>query len=193
MDNSFDLSSALGMKTPFSENEKDFFEIRKDILRESLWDIYDKTSNFETIASIKSVEYVNDSLSLTAESTGSSLLRCYKPVTLIVAEPDKFSNYSDISEIVEEKVKSIICLGKNVNDVFSAFGNGNARLLINAETITEAVKIASVISKAGEMVLFSPASDNVGKDAGKAFNKAVRKLKASPPAPLRGRGEQSAT
>lgn len=180
MDNSFDLNSARGMKVPYTEDEKDFFEIRKDILRESLSDIYDKTSNFETIASVKSVEYVNDAHAMTVDSTGSSLLRCYKPVTWIVAEPHHFSELSEIAEIVEDKVTAIICLGENVNEVFNAFGTAKSQLYLNAENMEEAVKIASMITQPGELVLFSPASDNVGKNAGKEFNKAVRELKKNP-------------
>lgn len=177
MENFFDITYPKGLKIPHFEDEKDFLEIRKDILRESLSDVYDKISNFETIATVKSVEYVNDSQAITVEKTGSSLLRCYKPVTWIVAKADSLADYSEIAEIVEEKVKSIICINSNINDVFSAFGSGKAQLLLNAETIEEAVNIAAVITRNGEMVLFSPASDNVGKDAGKRFNKAVRGLK----------------
>ncbi len=165
------------MKTPYFEDDKDLLEIRKDIIRESLADIYDKTSIFETIASVKGVEYVNDANAMTVHSTGSSLLRCYKPVTWIIAQPEDFYELSEISEIVEEHVNAIICLGENVNEVFNAFGTGKAQLILNAENMNEAVKIASVIAKPGEMILFSPASANINKDAGKEFNKAVRALK----------------
>lgn len=198
MDESFDFTSARGIKVPFIEDDKDLMEIRKDIIRESLSDIYDKTSNFETIATIRGVDYINDAHALTVESTGSSLLRCYKPVVWIIAQPHNAAELSEISEIVEEKVATIICLGENVNEVFNAFGTIKAQLFLNAENMEEAVKIAASITQPGELVLFSPASDNVNKNAGKEFNKAVRAVKASHPAPLhpdsyRERGEQSAT
>lgn len=177
MDESFDLTSARGMKIPFIEDDKDLMEIRKDIIRESLSDIYDKTSNFETIATIKGVDYVNDAHALTVETTGSSLLRCYKPVVWIIAQPQNSTELSEISEIVEEKVNTIICLGENVNNVFNAFGAETVQLIINAENMEEAVKIAASITQPGELVLFSPASDTVDKNVGKEFNKAVRVLK----------------
>lgn len=177
MDNSFDLSSARGMKVPFLSDDNDLMEIRKDIIRESLSDVYDQTSNFETIATIKGVDYVNDAHALTIETTGSSLLRCYKPVTWIVAHPHTSSELTEISEIAEEKVNTIICLGENVNDVFDAFGAETVQLILNAENMEEAVKIAASITQPGEMVLFSPASDTVDKNAGKEFNRAVRALK----------------
>lgn len=180
MDNSFDLSSARGMKVPFIEDDKDFMEIRKDIIRESLSDIYDKTSNFETIATIKGVDYVNDAHALTVETTGSSLLRCYKPVVWIIAHPHASSELAEISEIVEEKVNTIICLGENVNDVFNAFGSAKTQLYLNAENMEEAVRISASITQPGELVLFSPASDTVEKNAGKEFNRAVRALKKIP-------------
>ncbi len=177
MEKLFDITLAKGLKIPFMENEEDFLEIRKDIIRESLSDIYDRSSNFEVIATIKSVDYINDSQAITVENTGSSLLRCFKPVTWIVAQPDNFTNYDEISEIVEEKVKAIVCLGQNVNEVFNAYGNIDTQLVLNAENMEEAVRIAAIITKAGEMVVFSPASENIDKSAGKAFNKAVRALK----------------
>jgi UDP-N-acetylmuramoylalanine--D-glutamate ligase len=193
MDNFFDITYPKGLKIPHFEDENDFLEIRKDILRESLSDIYDKTSNFETIATIKGVDYVNDAHALTVDITGSSLLRCYKPVIWIVAKQNNHIELAEISEIVEEKVNAIICIGKNVNAIFNAFGRVKAQLFLNCQNMEEAVNIASLIAKPGELVLFSPASDDSGKNAGKEFNKAVRGLKASPPAPLQRRGEQSTT
>ncbi|MCG3167598.1 MAG: UDP-N-acetylmuramoylalanine--D-glutamate ligase [Bacteroidia bacterium] len=177
MDESFDLTSARGIKLPFIEDDQDIMEIRKDIIRESLADIYDKTANFETIATIKGVDYVNDAHALRVESTGSSLLRCYKPVVWIVAQPHNSGELAEISEIVEEKVSAIICLGENVNDVFKAFGTNKTQLFLNAENTVEAVNVAASITRPGEMVLFSPASENVEKNAGKEFNRAVRALK----------------
>jgi UDP-N-acetylmuramoylalanine--D-glutamate ligase len=177
MDNSFDLSSARGMKVPFMEDDKDLMEIRKDIIRESLSDVYDQTSNFETIATIKGVDYVNDAHALTVDSTGSSLLRCYKPVTWIMAEPQDHNELAEISEIVEEKVNTIICLSQNVNAIFNAFGADTVPLIISAENMQEAITVAAAITKPGELVLFSPASYDVDRNAGKEFNKAVRALK----------------
>ena len=43
--------------------------------------------------------------------------------------------------------------------------------------LKEALKIASMITRPGELVLFSTASDNGEKNAGKEFNRAVRALK----------------
>lgn len=165
------------MKIPFLSDDNDLMEIRKDIIRESLADIYDQTSNFETIATIKGVDYVNDAHALTVETTGSSLLRCYKPVVWIIGKPHNSTELSEISEIVEEKVNTIICLGKNVNDVFKAYGAAKSQLYLNAQDMEEAVKIAAAIAQPGEMVLFSPASDSLDKHAGKEFNNAVRALK----------------
>lgn len=173
MDNSFNIKSEFYRY----DGEQDLLEIRKNIIRESLSDVYDRSSNFETIATLNGVDYVNDSNAFTPDKTGSSLLRCFKPVTWILAQPADINELSGISEIVEEKVNSIICLGENVNKVVNAFGTGKAELFLNAETMEEAVKIAAVITKPGEMVLFSPASDSVEKNAGKNFNKAVKGLK----------------
>ena len=114
MDNFFDITSAQGMKVPFTGEDTDFLEIRKNIIRESLADVYDRSSNFETVTSVKGVEFVNDSFALTPDRTGSSLLRCFKPVTLILAEPENSYELSELAEIVEEKVNTIICLGQNV-------------------------------------------------------------------------------
>jgi len=177
MENSLNITFAKGLKLPFHEDEKDFLEIRKDIIRESLSEVFDKISNFETIATIGNVEYVNDSSSLTVNNTGSSLLHCFKPVTWILSRPDNFSDYSEISEIVEDRVKNIICINRNVNDVINAFGSGSAQLVINAGTMDEAVKIAAIIANPGEMVLFSPASYHVDVNDGRLFNKTVREIK----------------
>lgn len=177
MDKSFNPEATKNFNSGFHDDDADLFEIRKDILRESLSDIYDKVSDFETIAMINNVEYINDSSSLTIHSSGSSLLHCFKPVTWIMTKLDEEVDYTEISEIVEEKVKNIICIDKNVNAVFYAFRSEKAQLVLNAETLEEAIQIAAVISKSGEIVLFSPASGNTNKGDGKTFNEAIRELK----------------
>ena len=89
-------------------------------------------------------------------------------------------NPIEAMEFINEKVKAIICLGKDNEALFDAFGS-MVDTIIETQYMSEAVKIAYKVADAGEAVLLSPACASFDlfesyEDRGNQFKSAVRKL-----------------
>jgi UDP-N-acetylmuramoylalanine--D-glutamate ligase len=104
-----------------------------------------------------------------------------KPETIwIVGGEDKGNNYSELLPLVNEKVKAIICIGRDNSKIKETFGNC-VDYLAEAETMHEAVGLAYQISESGNTVLLSPACASFDRfenfeDRGRQFKNSVRNL-----------------
>jgi len=65
----------------------------------------------EYVASVRGVEFINDSKATNVNSTWYALESMNKPTVLILGGLDKGNDYSLIEDLVKEKVKTIVCLG----------------------------------------------------------------------------------
>ena len=79
-----------------------------------------------------------------------------KPVTLILGGVDKGNDYALISDMVQEKVKAIICLGVDNKKIHDAFEH-LVPIMMDASSAEEAVQKAYSVSAKGDVVLLSPA------------------------------------
>lgn len=86
-------------------------DIRKEKIREALQTFESLEHRMEPVATIKGVEYINDSKATNVNSTWFALESMEKPVILILGGVDKGNDYSLIKELVKEKVKAIVCMG----------------------------------------------------------------------------------
>ena len=104
----------------------------------------------------------------------------YKPVVLILGGVDKGNDYEVLKELVNEKVKAIVCLGLDNRKIHEAFG-GSVALLVNTTSAEDAVKAAYHFAEKGDAVLLSPACASFDlfknyEDRGIQFKQAVRDL-----------------
>ena len=155
-------------------------KIRKATIRESLEGFQGAEHRLEEVLTINKVKYVNDSKATNVNATYYALESMSIPTVWIVGGVDKGNDYSSLFPFVNEKVKAIICLGKNNEALFDAFGN-MVDVIIETQYMSEAVKIAYDVAVAGEAVLLSPACASFDlfesyEDRGKQFKSAVRKL-----------------
>ena len=155
-------------------------KIRKATIRESLEGFQGAEHRLEQVLTINKVKYVNDSKATNVNATYYALESMNVPTVWIVGGVDKGNDYSSLFPFVNEKVKAIICLGKDNEALFDAFGN-MIDVIIETQYMTEAVKIAYNVAVAGEAVLLSPACASFDlfesyDDRGKQFKSAVRKL-----------------
>lgn len=154
--------------------------IRKHTIRESLENFQGVEHRLEHVLRINKVEYINDSKATNVNATYFALDSMEAPTIWIVGGEDKGNNYDELFPFVNEKVKAIICLGIDNTKLMDTFGN-MVDIIIETQFMSEAVKIAYKIAKAGDNVLLSPACasfdlfDNY-EDRGRQFKKAVRKL-----------------
>jgi UDP-N-acetylmuramoylalanine--D-glutamate ligase len=155
-------------------------DIKKEIIRESLQTFESLEHRMEPVASIKNVEFINDSKATNVNSTWFALESMEKPVVLILGGVDKGNDYSILKDLVKEKVKAIVCMGNDNRKIHEAFGDFVA-LMVNTTTAAEATQAAFHFASKGDVVLLSPACASFDlfknyEDRGNQFKKAVKEL-----------------
>lgn len=155
-------------------------EIRKEVVRESLADFQNVEHRLEFVATIHGIQFINDSKATNVNSTWYALESMREPTVWIVGGVDKGNDYSMLFDLVAEKVKAIICLGKNNEKLLETFG-GRVEQIAEASSAREAVGLGYQFAQKGDAVLLSPCCasfdlfDNY-EDRGQQFKHAVKML-----------------
>ena len=155
-------------------------DIRKDIIRESLSDFRNVEHRLEFVSTVHGIEFVNDSKATNVNSTWYALESFSKPVILILGGVDKGNDYSALTDLIKEKVKAIVCLGKDNKKIIKSFKN-IVPSIVETSSVEEAVQTAYKLGKKGDVVLLSPACASFDlfenyEDRGRQFKKAVKNL-----------------
>ena len=155
-------------------------DIRKEKIRDAVRTFQSLEHRMETVATIKGVEFINDSKATNTNSTWYALESMTKPVILILGGIDKGNDYSFIKDLVKEKVKAIVCMGIDNRKIHEAFGN-DVGLMVNTDNAKDAVQAAFHFADKGDVVLLSPACASFDlfknyEDRGKQFKEAVKDL-----------------
>ena len=155
-------------------------KIRKETIRESLECFQGAEHRLEHVLKINKVQYINDSKATNVNATYFALESMSAPTVWIVGGVDKGNDYSALFPFINEKVKAIICLGKDNEVLFQNFEQ-MVDIIVETQYMSEAVKIAYNIATAGENVLLSPACASFDlfknyEDRGHQFKSAVRAL-----------------
>ncbi len=154
--------------------------IRKDRIRDAVTSFESLEHRMEKVATVRGIDFINDSKATNVNSAWFALESIDKPVTLILGGVDKGNDYDLIKEMVAEKVKAIVCLGIDNEKIHAAF-DGIVATIIDASSAEEAVKAAYGVSQKGDVVLLSPACASFDlfknyEERGEQFKKAVRDL-----------------
>ncbi len=155
-------------------------DIRKEKIRDAVQNFQSLEHRMEHVATIRGVEFINDSKATNVNSTWYALESMTKPTILILGGVDKGNDYSLITDLVKEKVKSIICLGTDNRKIHEAFGN-IVNPIVNTGSALEAVHAAFHFAEKGDVVLLSPACASFDlfknyEDRGNQFKQAVKEL-----------------
>jgi UDP-N-acetylmuramoylalanine--D-glutamate ligase len=156
------------------------FEIRDEQLRESLSDFKGVEHRLERFLKVHGIEFVNDSKATNVNSTWYALESLHEPIVWIAGGIDKGNDYSMLLNLVKEKVKAIVCLGKNNSKLHAAF-HGVVEIVESVSSMEEAVKAAYYLARNGDSVLLSPACASFDlfenyEERGNQFKKEVRNL-----------------
>jgi UDP-N-acetylmuramoylalanine--D-glutamate ligase len=157
-------------------------DIRKNKIREAVQTFENLEHRMEHVATVRGVEYINDSKATNINSSWYALESMTKPTVLILGGVDKGNDYSLIKELVQEKVKAIVCMGVDNKKIHDAF-NGMVKMDDTASA-EDAVKASYELASPGDVVLLSPACasfdmfKNYG-DRGDQFIAAVNTLEES--------------
>ena len=93
---------------------------------------------------------------------------------------DKGNDYSQLLDLVTDKVKAIVCLGKDNAKIHNEF-EGHVEMIVDAADMQEAVNKAYALGRKGESVLLSPACASFDlfqnyEERGRIFKREVFKL-----------------
>ncbi|MBX2907071.1 MAG: UDP-N-acetylmuramoyl-L-alanine--D-glutamate ligase [Taibaiella sp.] len=154
--------------------------IRKEKLRETFTRFKGLEHRLEFVATIRGVDFINDSKATNVNSVWFALESMDKPTILILGGQDKGNDYTEIMDLVRKKVKAIICLGVNNQPIHDAF-DSMVDTIIETNGAAEAVHAAYACAETGDVVLLAPACASFDRfnnfeDRGAQFKEAVRSL-----------------
>ena len=154
--------------------------IRKEMIRQSVGDFQGLEHRGEYVASIRGVDFINDSKATNINSTWYALESLERNVVLILGGQDKGNDYSILDDLVKSKVKAIVCLGKDSSKIVNHFKHMVPAIRETSDMET-CVRTCFRMSTKGDVVLLSPscASFDLFKnyeERGRLFKDAVREL-----------------
>jgi UDP-N-acetylmuramoylalanine--D-glutamate ligase len=154
--------------------------IRKETIRESLTDFQGVEHRLESVIMVAGINFINDSKATNVNSTWYALECMKTEVIWIAGGVDKGNDYSELNTVVKEKVKAIVCLGKDNQKIINSFAE-LVPTIVETTSMEEAVRSAYYLAHKGDTVLLSPACAsfdlfNNYEDRGHQFKMAVRNL-----------------
>ena len=156
-------------------------DIKKDTIRRALSDFEAVEHRLEYVDTVNGVRYINDSKATNVNSTWYALESMTTPTILILGGKDKGNDYSEIEPLVTEKVKAIVCMGKDNSKLLDFFG-GKVAEIRDTHSISEAVRECAALAVEGDTVLLSPCCASFDlftsfEDRGRQFKEEVARLK----------------
>ena len=154
--------------------------IRKEKIREAVKTFESLEHRMEYVATVRGVDFINDSKATNVNSTWYALESSEKPTILILGGVDKGNDYTLIEDLVKEKVKAIICMGTDNSKILEAFSAVVSKM-VEVQSAAEAVQSAFSLAAKGDVVLLSPACASFDlfknyEDRGDQFKQAVKDL-----------------
>lgn len=156
-------------------------DMRKVQIRESMLNFQNSSHRLEFVSSIRGIDFINDSKSTNINSTWFSFESINKPIIWLVGGSScKNNKWEELKELVSQKVKKIICIGNENNEIINAFSS----IINDIEVINEmqiAVSESYYSASKGDVILLSPAClsfDNYTsfEDRGEQFIRAIKEL-----------------
>jgi UDP-N-acetylmuramoylalanine--D-glutamate ligase len=134
----------------------------------------------EFVATIRGVEYYNDSKATNVDATIKALESFPENIHLILGGKDKGSDYSVLNDLMRQRVKRVYTIGAAAAKIESQIEGSE---IVHAETLEKAVKQAAESAAPGDIVLLAPACASFDQfrnyeHRGKVFKEVVRELAA---------------
>ena len=154
--------------------------LRKEGIRECLSDFQGVEHRLERFLRVHNIEFINDSKATNVNSVWYALESMNTPVVWIVGGVDKGNDYSMLFDLVKQKVKAIVCIGRDNHKIIKSF-DGIVGEIIDTKSMEEAVRSAYFLAEKGDTVLLSPACASFDlfrnyEERGRKFKEAVRNL-----------------
>jgi len=154
--------------------------IRKEKIREAVSNFHNLEHRMEFVATVKGVDFINDSKATNVNSTWYALESMQKPTILILGGVDKGNDYALVADLVKDKVKAIVCMGTD-NSKLIEFFKDKVTQIIEVDSAKKAVNASFKLAEKGDVVLLSPACASFDlfknyEDRGQQFKESVKEL-----------------
>ena len=155
-------------------------KVSNKCIRDSLISFSNIEHRLEEVLKIQNITYINDSKATNVNATFYALESMQGQTVWIAGGIDKGNNYMELLPLVREKVKSIVCIGLDNEKIIESF-SPVVDVLVETQSMYEAVKMAHKLANKKDYVLLSPACASFDlfknfEDRGNQFKKAVRNL-----------------
>ena len=171
------------MNALFAVHLARLFGVKPELIQRGLESFQAVEHRLEQVAVIDGVEYINDSKATNVDAVFYALEAMDRPLIWVVGGQDKGNDYGPLMELVQHKVKAIVCMGVDNSKIIAAFGD-LGKNLVETRSAAEAVAAAKSLSEPGDVVLLSPAcaSFDLFKnyiERGRLFKAAVLQLRST--------------
>jgi UDP-N-acetylmuramoylalanine--D-glutamate ligase len=158
----------------------DIMNVKKEIIRESFSSFQGVEHRLEYVATVKGIRFVNDSKATNVNSCWYALQSMKTPVVLILGGTDKGNDYSEIRELIQQKVHTLVFMGKDNHKLHDYFDQMNIPS-VDVRSMEDAVKTAYAKGAKGDTVLLSPCCASFDlflnyEDRGRQFKQIVKSL-----------------
>jgi UDP-N-acetylmuramoylalanine--D-glutamate ligase len=123
-------------------------------IRSAVHDFKAVEHRLEFVASIRGVDYYNDSKATNVDATIKALESFPANIHLILGGKDKGSDYTVLNDLLRKRVKRIYTIGAAAAKIESQIQGPE---VVQAETLENAVRKASTLAEPGDVVLLAPA------------------------------------
>jgi UDP-N-acetylmuramoylalanine--D-glutamate ligase len=152
-------------------------------IRQAVRDFKAVEHRLEFVATIRGVDYYNDSKATNVDATIKALESFPSNIHLILGGKDKGSDYSVLNELLRQRVKRVYTIGAAAGKIESQIvspKSGNVEV-VHAETLENALRKANAVAEPGDVVLLAPACASFDQfknyeQRGLAFKEIVRGL-----------------
>jgi UDP-N-acetylmuramoylalanine--D-glutamate ligase len=147
-------------------------------IRQAVRDFKAVEHRLEFVATIRGVDYYNDSKATNVDATIKALESFPANIHLILGGKDKGSDYSVLNDLLRQRVKRVYTIGAAAGKIESQIKNVE---VVHAETLENALRKANAAAVAGDVVLLAPACASFDQfknyeQRGLAFKEIVRGL-----------------
>ncbi len=129
--------------------------IKSDDIVAALKSFRNAPHRLERVRTLDGVDYVNDSKATNVDAAWYALEAQTRPVVWIAGGKDKGNDYSVLFDLCRQKVKALVCLGKDNTKLLDNF-KGVIPTIVDTHSIADCVAECHRLAQAGDVVLLSP-------------------------------------
>src|ERR1700736_5985583 len=149
-----------------------------DKIRQAVRDFKAVEHRLEFVATIRGVDYYNDSKATNVDATIKALESFPANIHLILGGKDKGSDYTVLNDLLRQRVKRVYTIGAAATKIESQIKGPE---FVHAETLENAIRKANVVATPGDVVLLAPACASFDQfknyeQRGQVFKGIVRTL-----------------